>query len=105
MLAARNGGSVRGYQGTFALSALQQPLDRSRLQPPRLHIYASRLWTENARFCRIPRDSLGMMCVCRRRRLADKDLGQPAIGLQQTGPTGAGSKAARADFDRQCDTE
>jgi hypothetical protein len=26
----------------------------------------------------IPRASPGMMCVCRRRRLADKDLGQPA---------------------------
>jgi hypothetical protein len=30
------------------------------------------------RFCRIPRASPGMMCVCRRGRLADKDLGQPA---------------------------
>jgi hypothetical protein len=37
----------------------------------------------NFRIRRIPRASPGMMCVCRRRRLADKDLDQPAIGLQQ----------------------
>jgi hypothetical protein len=59
----------------------------------------------NLLICRIPRASPGMMCVCRRGRLADKDLSQPAIGLQQTGPTGAGLKAARADPDRQRDAE
>jgi hypothetical protein len=71
---------------------------------PVVYLYIAALEV-NVLNCRIPRASPGMMCVCRRGRLADKDLGQPAIGLQQTGPTGAGSKAARADSDRQRDAE
>jgi hypothetical protein len=40
----------------------------------------------------MPRASSSMMCPCRRLMLSDKNLDQPAIGLQQTSPTGAGSK-------------
>jgi hypothetical protein len=35
-----------------------------------------------------------MMCLCRSSMLPDKNLGQPAIGLQQNSPTGAGAKGS-----------
>jgi hypothetical protein len=44
--------------------------------------------------CRIPVVISSMRCLCRSLTLPDKNLGQPATGLERNGPTGTGAKVS-----------